>query len=78
MIEYLCAINAFLYFLKLNEIQDEIMSRDKVTVNDVSNQKPHLTSTIGNHRLNTPRKWQRNRNPGFLPLRQKIQPVIRA
>ena len=46
MIEYLCAINAFLYFLKLNEIQDEIMSRDSVTVNDESNQIAHFCYII--------------------------------
>ena len=50
--------------LKLNEIQDEIMSRDSVTVNDVSNQKPHFCYIIQYNIL-------KKRLPSVIPLNQK-------
>ena len=33
-------------FLKLNEIRDEIMSEDSVTVDDVGNQKAYFCNII--------------------------------
>ena len=50
--------------MKLNEIQDEIMSRDSVTVNDVSNQKPHFCYIIQYNIL-------KKRLPSVIPLNQK-------
>ena len=51
-------------FLKLNDIQDEIMSRDSVTVNDVSNQKPHFRCIIQYNIL-------KRRLPSVIPRNQK-------